>query len=128
LDKFIARSEHGRFYITRYRGGLTPEEKADLREAATARMGIRYDLGFNYHSTQLYCSKFVHDVYQQATGCQVGKLQTFRQLLAANPRAPLAFWRVWFFGFIPWQRECITTTSELKSPDFMPVFDSLATQ
>jgi hypothetical protein len=128
LDKFIARSEHGRFYIIRYRDGLTAVEKAGLRAAASARMGILYDLGFNYNSPRLYCSKFVYDVYRQATGYQVGKLQTFRQLLAANPQAPVTFWRAWFFGRIPWQRQCITTTSELKSADFIPVFDSLATQ
>jgi hypothetical protein len=128
LDQFIARSEQGRFYVIRHRDGLTPGEKLNLREAAMARMGIRYDLGFNYNSPRLYCSKFVHEVYQQATGYQVGKLQTFRQLLAANPQAPVAFWRAWFFGFIPWQRQCITTTSEMKSVDFVPVFDSRMAQ
>jgi hypothetical protein len=82
-------------------------------------------LGFNYDSPRLYCSKFVFDVYRQATGYQVGKLQTFRQLLAENPRAPLGFWRAWFFGFIPWQRQCVTSTSEMKSADFTVVSDSI---
>lgn len=124
LDRFINRSEHGRFCILRYQGGLTPEEKLDLRRSAEARMGIRYDLGFNYDSTRLYCSKFVRQAYQEATGYQVGRLETFRQLLADNPRAPLGFWRAWFFGFIPWDRRCVTTTSQLKSREFVPVFDS----
>ena len=124
LDRFIARSEHGRFCILRYQGGLTPEEKLDLRLSAGLRMGIRYDLGFNFDSPRLYCSKFVYQVYQEATGYEVGRLQTFRQLLADNPRAPLGFWRVWYFGFIPWDRRCVTTTSELKSPGLIPVFDS----
>ena len=124
LDRFIARSEHGRFCILRYQGGLTPEEKLDLRLSAGLRMGIRYDLGFNYDSPRLYCSKFVRQVYQEATGYNVGRLETFQQLLDNNPRAPLDFWRAWFFGFIPWDRRCVTTTSQLKSREFVPVFDS----
>jgi len=124
LRRFIARSEHGRFCILRYYTGLTPGEKADLRLSAGLRLGIRYDLGFNYDSTTLYCSKFVRQVYQEATGYRVGELETFRQLLAANPQAPLNFWRAWFLGRIPWDRRCVTTTSLLKSREFIPVFDS----
>jgi len=124
LNRFINRSEHGRFCILRYQGGLTPEEKLDLRLSAGLRLGIRYDLGFNFDSPRLYCSKFVYQVYQEATGYQVGKLETFRQLLADNPRAPLGFWRAWYCGFIPWDRRCVTTTSQLKSRKFSPAFDS----
>lgn len=124
LNHFITRSEHGRFCVRRHRGGLTPEAKADMRLSAVLRMGIRYDLGFDYDSPRLYCSKFVHQVYREATGYEVGRLETFRQLLASNPRAPLGFWRVWFGGFIPWERCCVTTTSQLKSCDLTLVFDS----
>ncbi len=121
LERFVRRSDQGRFLITRYHTELRPEEKSQLRAAARARMGKLYNLGFNYDSRLLYCSKFVFDVYREATGYQVGNLTTFRQLLADNPQAPLAFWRVWFFGFIPWERRCVTTTSELKSPEFITV-------
>ena len=124
LERFIRRSDRGRFLITRYHAELSPAEKSQLRESARARMGRLYNLGFNYDSRLLYCSKFVFDVYREATGCHVGNLTTFRQLLADNPQAPLGFWRVWFFGFIPWERRCVTTTSELKSPEFVPVYDS----
>jgi len=124
LNRFVARSERGRFLITRSQEELDPAEKVRLRQAARERMGKLYDLGFNYDSRLLYCSKFVFDVYREATGRQVGKLTTFRQLLADNPQAPLGFWRAWFFGFIPWERRCVTTTSELKSPEFIHVYDS----
>ena len=124
LDRFIARSERGRFLITRSQAELSLEEKSALLQAARERVGRLYDLGFDYDSRRLYCSKFVFDVYREATGRQVGNLTTFRQLLADNPQAPLGFWRAWFFGFIPWERRCVTTTSELKSPDFRPVYDS----
>jgi len=128
LSRFIARSERGRFLITRPQVELEPMEKVQLRQAARERMGRLYDLGFNYDSRLLYCSKFVFDVYREATGREVGNLTTFRQLLADNPHAPLVFWRVWFFGFIPWERRCVTTTSELKSPDFITLYDSASDQ
>ena len=124
LDHFVARSEHGRFCILRYHEGLTPAEKLALRQSAEARMGIRYDLGFNYDSARLYCSKFAFEVYREATGYQVGKVETFGQLLANHPQAPLGFWRAWFFGFIPWERRCVTTTSELQSPELITVLDA----
>ena len=128
LDRFIARSENGRFRVLRHRDGLTPGEKMDLRLSAGLRMGIPYDLGFNFDSPRLYCSKFVYQVYQEATGYQVGRVETFRQLLADNPGAPLGFWRTWFLGRIPWNRRCVTTTSELKSGELIPVFDSTQVQ
>ena len=124
LEKFIARSEHGRFTITRHAVELSPGEKQRLRQSARARMGRFYNLGFNYDARGLYCSKLVFDVYREAAGVQVGSLTTFRQLLVANPRAPVGFWRAWFFGRIPWERRCITTTSEMTSPEFRIVYDS----
>jgi len=125
LAKFIARSDHGRFYITRFQNELTPAEQLALRRSAQARMGRWYGLGFNYDSRREFCSKFVFDVYREATGVAIGRLTTFRQLLADNPRAPMWFWRVWFFGRIPWDRRCVTTTSELRAQNFRPVYDSI---
>jgi hypothetical protein len=124
LKQFIERSEHGRCAITRYQAGLSAAEKEQLRRSAGERMGRWYDLGFNYDSRRLYCSKLVFDVYQEAAGVQVGALTTFRELLTENPQAPLGFWRAWFLGRIPWDRRCVTTTSELKSPEFLTVYDS----
>jgi len=123
LERFIARSENGRFAIRRVRGGLSADEKKRLRDASDRRMGTLYHLGFKYRSGRLFCSKFVHDVYQEATGRKVGRLQTFRELLDANPDAPLLFWRFWFFGRIPWDRQTVTTTSQLESEDLVPVYD-----
>jgi hypothetical protein len=123
LARFIARSAHRRCAVRRLRGGLSSAEIERLRKAADRRMGTWYHLGFDYRSALLFCSKFVHDVYQEATGREIGQLQTFRQLLAANPDAPLLFWRLWFFGRIPWNRETVTTTSQLECPDLLTVFD-----
>jgi len=124
LARFVARSEHGRFLVRRLKGGLNPAEKLRLRHSAEARMGKAYHLGFNYDSSRQFCSKLVFDTYREATGHHTGRLQTFRELISANPAAPLGFWRLWFFGAIPWQRRCVTTTSEIRAPNCATVFDS----
>jgi hypothetical protein len=128
LKSFVMHPWHGRFMIRRVRGGLSHEEKQRLLAATEARMGQWYQLGFNYDSKHLYCSKLVHDAYREAVGTEVGKVETFRDLLTANPHVPLGFWKVWFFNRIPWDRRCITTTSELKAPNFVTVFDSSSTR
>ncbi len=124
LEKFVRRSENERFPVWRCSKPLSDEEKTRLRAAAASRMNTFYNLGFNYDSSRLYCSKFVYDVYREATGREVGRIQTFSQLLSENPDAPIWFWRLWFFGFIPWDRRCVTTTSLLRDESLETVFDS----
>lgn len=124
LEKFVSRSTHHRFLVSRLRSGLKEEDRAGLYHSAALRMGKFYTLGFNYDSPRLYCSKFVHDVYAEALGCEVGQLETFREIIQANPEAPLKFWKLWFLGHIPWDRRCVTTTSVLRSENFRTVFDS----
>jgi len=129
LKRFLMVPWHGRYVIRRMKGGLSSNDKLRLRQASEARMGRLYQTGFNYDSKRnLYCSKFVHDVYRDATGEEVGKVQTFRELLASNPDAPVGFWKLWFLGSIPWDRRCVTPTSELKDADFTTVFDSKASR
>jgi hypothetical protein len=124
LERFVKRSEDHRFMVKRLKGGLNAEEALKLREAALKRNGVLYHLGFKYDSSRMYCSKYVYDSYLEATGEKIGELQTFRELLEANPHAPVGFWRLWFLGSIPWDRRCVTTTSEIQSPRLVTVFDS----
>jgi hypothetical protein len=126
LERFVSTSENGRFLVRRVRGGLTPVEIQRLRAAADSRMGKLYDSGFGYESKRQFCSKFVYDSFLEATGKQVGRLETFRDVFEENPKAPVGFWRVWFFGRIPWNRYTVTTTSQLHSDRLVTVFDSEA--
>ena len=123
LNAFLSRSEKGIFAIRRLKGGLSPEQAANLRASAERRMGQPYHFGFRYDSKRQFCSKLVYDVYMEAMGLEVGRLQTFRNLLDENPAAPMIFWHIWFFGFIPWKRRTVTPTSQLRSPIFDTVID-----
>lgn len=127
LAHFLARSEGGRVEVRRLNTALSPAQQQTLVIAAQKRMGIFYDTGFDLHSRRQFCSRFVHEVLQEATGIEVGKVETFGAMLAQNPDTRLGFWRLWYFGRIPWQRETVTPASVLNSTQLHTVFDGYAT-
>jgi len=123
LSKFLDRSENGRVEISRLNGSLTAAQQEAVTLAAQKRMGILYDTGFDLHSSRQFCSRFVHEVVKEATGIQVGEVETFSAMLARNPGTKLGFWRAWYFGSIPWKRETVTPASVMNSPQVRPVFN-----
>jgi Permuted papain-like amidase enzyme, YaeF/YiiX, C92 family len=126
LSKFVARSERGRVAIARLKAAPTAEQQQQIVAAAERRSGIFYDTGFDLHSRRQFCSRYVREVIKEATGIEVGEVETFAALLTRRPRTDLGFWRVWYFGQIPWQRETVTPASLLRSPALLPVFDGIA--
>lgn len=126
LSKFAARSEGGRLAIARLKAPLKPEQRQQLVAAAERRTGIFYDTGFDLHSRRQFCSRYVREVIEEATGIRVGEVETFATLLTRRPQTDLGFWRVSYFGQIPWQRETVTPASLLRSPELVPVFDGMA--
>ena len=116
LEKFLARSANGQFAIRRLHGGLMDGQATQLRAACDRRMGHAYHLGFDFDAPgQQFCSRFVYETYRETLGIEVGHLETFRDLLTKNPAAPVGFWKLWFCGFIPWNRRTVTPTSQLRS-------------
>jgi hypothetical protein len=124
LSKFIARSENGRYAVARLKTDLSPEEQQRVVIAARRRSGIFYDTGFDLHSRRQFCSRYVREVLAEATGVHVGEVQTFADLLQQQPGASLDFWKVWYFGRIPWQRATVTPASLLQSHALQIVYDS----
>jgi len=116
LERFVARSDQRWFVIRRLGRDLAPEEVRKLRAACDARMGRWYHTGFKYDSLRMFCSKFVHEVYREALGLDIGAVETFSELLHRNPEEKLGFWKWWFFGRIPWNRRTVTPASQLVSP------------
>jgi hypothetical protein len=126
LRRFVRRSSGGRVAIARLRRRLTSAERQNVAIAARRRAGIPYDTGFDLQSRRQFCSRFASEVLGEATGERVGAVQTFADLWGAQPDAPLWFWRLWYFGRIPWQRRTITPASVLRSPALEIVFDGHA--
>ncbi len=127
LSKFIARSESGRYAVASLKTELSPDQQQAVALAAKRRNGIVYDTGFNLHSKRQFCSRYVREVLAEATGVQVGEVQTFADLLQQQPEVDLSFWKVWYLGNIPWERATVTAASVLQSPQLQILFDSATT-
>ncbi|MEH6471271.1 MAG: YiiX/YebB-like N1pC/P60 family cysteine hydrolase [Halopseudomonas sp.] len=125
LRDFLSRTCNAEVAIRRLPQSLSRDDIEQLKQAANQRAGRWYHLGFNYDSPRQFCSKFVHQVFRDALGVKLGKLQTLRQLLDENPQASVGFWRVWYFGFIPWQRRTVTPASQLEDNQLKTVFTTL---
>ena len=126
LREFLARTCSSEVAVRRLKRPLTDSDIGRLKQAAAEREGGWYHLGFNYDSSRQFCSKFVHQVFQQALGVELGEVQTLRQLLDQNPQASVGFWRAWYLGFIPWQRRTVTPASQLADPQLDTVFSTVA--
>jgi len=127
LAHFLARSEGGRVEISRLNTPLSAGQQQLLVQAAQKRMGIFYDTGFDLHSRRQFCSRFAYEVLREAGGVEVGQVETFATLLAQNPQADQGFWKLWYFGRIPWQRETVTPASVMRDAQVHTVFDGIVT-
>ena len=124
LSTFISRSDKGWLVIRRMCGGLSTTQIRSLRNECDVRMGKLYHFGFHYGSSRQFCSKFVYETYSAALGVEVGTLESFRTLLNSLPNTPLWFWRLWFFGRIPWARLTVTPASQLRSNKLETVWET----
>lgn len=123
-EKFVHRSDAGRVAITRLPTALNAQQEQTLKHAIHKRNGIWYDTGFDLHSkNRQFCSRYVREILQEATGVELGEVENFATLLKNNPQADERFWRAWYFGKIPWQRETITPASLLRDGRMRLVFD-----
>jgi hypothetical protein len=123
---FVKRSESGRVAVMRMSAPLAAGQQRKLKQAVAARSGVLYDTGFDLHSPRQFCSRFVREVLHEATGVEIGEVETFSTLLQRNPQADQTFWRMWYFGDIPWQRETVTPASLLRDDKLVTYFDGYA--
>ncbi|WDE96697.1 YiiX/YebB-like N1pC/P60 family cysteine hydrolase [Lentisphaera profundi] len=125
FENFVERSEGGRVEIRRLKGGLQEDQLRKLQEEAKSRMGSWYHFRFNYDSKMQFCSKFAYDVYRHGLGIEVGRIETFTELLHKNPQSPMGFWRLWFLGRIPMSQRTITPASLIESNKLETVYSNL---
>lgn len=125
-SRFVARSESGRVAVSRLEKPLDAAQRAGLRRAVDKRSGVLYDTGFNLNSRRQFCSRFVREVLADSAGVQLGQVERFSTLLTRNPQANQEFWRMWYFGYIPWERETVTPASLLNDARLNIIFDGHA--
>jgi hypothetical protein len=123
---FVARSEGRQVAVARLKDSLTEVQQQHLRAAAKSRLGVLYDTGFDLHSPRQFCSRFVREVVQEATGVSLGEVVTFSSLFEKRPDSDVKFWLWWFFGRIPWNRTTVSPASLLDSPYLSTLFHGTA--
>ncbi|UYZ85098.1 YebB family permuted papain-like enzyme [Entomomonas sp. E2T0] len=124
LTKFVKRSHHKHYAIRRLTTPLSDQQKLAICSQVPQRLNILYHTGFKFDSKLQFCSKFVYEIYRDALQLELGKIETFNDLLKTNPNANLTFWKLWFFGKIPWQRKTVTPASLWFCPKLQTVYDS----
>ncbi|AFQ51748.1 YebB family permuted papain-like enzyme [Burkholderia cepacia] len=124
MSRFLARSDRGACVIARLKQPLDAAQRRRLVDAAMRRIGVVYDTGFNLASRRQFCSRFVREVVRDATRIVLGDVETFDTLLRRNPDHPLGFWKIWYFGRIPWQRRTVTPASLFESSELRVVADT----
>jgi len=123
LNAYVRRSEDGRLAVLRLPRRLTNQEAERVRAAAYARLGRLYDTGFDIDSHRQFCSRFVHEVLKEACDESLGEISTLAALLVRQPDTDLRFWKLWYFGNIPWRRRTITPASLYLDPTLQVAFD-----
>lgn len=127
LARYLARTDNGWVTVRRCLNPLTPQDIQALRRECDKQMGRFYHLGFRYESKRLFCSKLVYDAFANALAIEIGKLETFAELLHKQPNTQLWFWRLWFFGRIPWQRVTVSPASQMLCEKLTTVYESEST-
>ncbi len=131
---FVDRAK-GKIAVSRLKNKkLSRRDLEELRYSSKERLGIYYHLGFKLRSSKQFCSKFVWEIFQEALGVEIGKVETFQELLDSHPdeasrEQAVRFFNVWFFRWaipfvtnIPWERETVTPKSQYEDKDLKTIW------
>ncbi len=124
LAAYLRRTTGARLAVMRLEGGLDGAQRERLRAAAARRLGRLYHWGFDLDSRRQFCSKYVHEVFREALGVTLGRVETFDGLMRRNPRRARRFWRLWYLGRIPLGRRTLSPQSLLEDPRLEAVLES----
>jgi hypothetical protein len=88
LADFVAMSADGTYSVKRLKDQsvLTTTILAQMRNEATQKLGIHYDLGFNWSDEELYCSEYVWKLYEHALKMEIGKPRPLKEFDLTHPK------------------------------------------
>lgn len=123
LAAWVARGKEGKFVVKRLRDAqtvLTPAVLQRLRAAGEQYRGKNYDLYFGWSDDRIYCSELLWKMYQQATGREIGKLQTLREFDLSHP-AVQAKLKERYGNRIPLNEKVISPVQMFESKELVEV-------
>ena|SRR6218665_1118859 len=87
LQEFVQMSADGHYEIRRLKdqGLLTPAKITAMLNEAKSRLGLHYDLAFNWSDEELYCSEFVWKLYDHALQIRIGDLKPLKSFDLSHP-------------------------------------------
>jgi cell wall-associated NlpC family hydrolase len=123
LAAWAARGLDGQFVVKRLHDAETvptPAAIQRLRAAGEQYRGKNYDLYFGWSDDRIYCSELLWKMYQQATGREIGKLQTLREFDLGHP-AVQAKLQERYGKHIPLEEKVISPVRMLESKELVTV-------
>jgi len=123
LAAWTARGQDGQFVVKRLRDAatvLTPAAVQRLRAAGEQYRGKSYDLYFGWSDERIYCSELLWKMYRQATGREIGQLQTLGEFDLSHP-AVQAKLQERYGRHIPLTEKVISPVRMLESPELVTV-------
>jgi uncharacterized protein YycO len=87
FEEFVDMSADGKYYIKRLKdqSKLTQDAIAKMLKEAKSKLGVHYDLAFNWGDDEMYCSEFVWKLYNHALGIDIGKLRPLKDFDLTHP-------------------------------------------
>jgi hypothetical protein len=87
LEEFIDMSVDGHYEIRRLKDQalLTPARIEAMLQEARSKLGLHYDLAFNWSDEELYCSEFVWKLYDHALKLHIGDPKPLKSFDLSHP-------------------------------------------
>ncbi|UPL50020.1 YiiX family permuted papain-like enzyme [Hymenobacter sublimis] len=123
LAAWTARGQKGTFVVKRLHDAetvLTPAVLQRLQAAGERYRGKNYDLYFGWSDERIYCSELLWKMYRQATGREIGKLQTLREFDLSHPVVQAKL-QERYGKRIPLHEQVISPVRMLKSKELVTV-------
>ncbi|MES2681065.1 MAG: YiiX/YebB-like N1pC/P60 family cysteine hydrolase [Bacteroidota bacterium] len=87
LREFIEMSADGTYEIRRLKNqsALTKEIINKMLAEAKSKLGLHYDLVFNWDDSEMYCSEFVWKLYKHTLNIDIGSLKPLKSFDLSHP-------------------------------------------
>lgn len=118
LQEWIYRGKDHHYVVKRLKNAhtlLTPAAIRRMQEIGNRYTGKPYDIYFEWNNERIYCSELIWKVYQQATGLEIGKLDTLKNFNLSG-KAVRAIMQQRYGSNIPLDETVISPASVFDSP------------
>lgn len=123
LKQWVARGASGHYVLKRLKTPLTESQKKALYQQALRYQSRPYDLTFSWDDERIYCSELVWKIYKNASGTEIGKLQTLHEFDLTSPAVRTKM-KERYGNRIPLNETVISPKSMFDSPLLLTVDES----